>query len=39
MHGGMRNVHKIVVGRTEGKRPLGTITQDGKIILEWILEK
>jgi hypothetical protein len=31
----VRNAHKILVGKTEGKRPLG----DGKIILKWILDK
>jgi hypothetical protein len=34
--GEMRNVYKILVGKAEGKRPVGV---DGKIILEWILRR
>jgi hypothetical protein len=28
-----------LVGKPEGKRPLGTLEVDGKLILKWILEK
>jgi hypothetical protein len=37
----MRNSYKILVGKPEGKRPLGRLGLhvDGKIILEWILRK
>jgi len=35
----MRNAYKILVGKHEGKRPLGRICVDGRIILEWILRK
>jgi hypothetical protein len=32
-----RNAYRILVGKPEGKRPLGKPT--GGIILEWILER
>jgi len=35
----MRNAHKMLVGKPEGKRPLRNLGVDGKIILEWILGK
>jgi hypothetical protein len=35
----MRNSYNILVGRPEGKRPLGRPRHDGKIILEWIVRK
>jgi hypothetical protein len=35
--GEMRNAYNILVGKSEGKRPLGRLGIDGKIILEWIL--
>ena len=34
--GGM---HKVLVGKAEGKRPLGDQEADGRIILRWILRK
>ena len=35
-----RGVHKVLVGKPEGKRPLGrTQDVDGRIILRWILRK
>jgi hypothetical protein len=39
MFGEMRNAYKILAGSPEGKRPLRSSSIDGKIILEWILEK
>jgi hypothetical protein len=35
--GEMRDVYKILVGKPEGKRPLGILSVCGGIILEWIL--
>jgi hypothetical protein len=35
----MRSAYNILVGKPEGKRPLGRLGIDGKIILECILEK
>jgi hypothetical protein len=35
----MRNSYKISVGEPEGKRFLEDLGVDGKILLEWILEK
>jgi hypothetical protein len=35
----MRNAYKILVGKSEGKRPLGNIGVDGRIILDWMLGK
>jgi hypothetical protein len=37
--GGIRTDYKILVGKPEGKRSFGNLGIDGKIILEWILEK
>jgi hypothetical protein len=34
--GEMRNAYKILVGKSEGKRPLANLAVDGRI-LEWIL--
>ena len=34
-----RGVHKVLVGKPEGKRPLGRPKIDGMIILKWILRK
>jgi hypothetical protein len=34
----MRNSYKILVGKPEGKRPLGYLGIDGKIILKKILK-
>ncbi len=31
-----RGVHKVLVGKPEGKRPLGEQDVDGRIILRWI---
>jgi hypothetical protein len=28
-----------LVGKPEGKKPLGRLREDGRMILEWILEK
>jgi hypothetical protein len=35
----MRNACNILVGKPEGKRPLGRPRLYGKVILEWILGK
>ena len=34
-----RGVHKVLVGKSEGKRPLGDQEVDGRIILRWIFRK
>ena len=34
-----RGVHKVLVGKPEGKRPLGDEDIDGRIILRWIYRK
>ena len=34
-----RGVHKVLVGKPEGKRPLGDQDVDGRIILRWIFRK
>ena len=31
-----RGVHRVLVGKPEGKRPLGDPDVDGRIILRWI---
>jgi hypothetical protein len=37
--GEARNAYKILVGKFEGKRPLGRSRLGGKIILQWVLGK
>jgi hypothetical protein len=37
--GEMRNVCEILVGKPEGKRPLGRPGMGGRIILKWVLGK
>ena len=37
--GEWRVVHRIIVGKPEGKRPLGDPDVDGRIILRWIFGK
>jgi len=37
--GDRRSVQRILVGKTEGKRPLENLAIDGKIILKWIFKK
>jgi hypothetical protein len=39
MHGRGENAYKLLVGKPEGKRPLGRYTSRGRIILKWILNK
>jgi hypothetical protein len=39
MHGGEEEYIRILVGNSEGKRPLGRIRSRERIILKWILEK
>jgi hypothetical protein len=34
-----RGVHRVLVGKPEGKRPLGDPDVDGKIILRWMFWK
>ena len=34
-----RDVHRVLVGKPEGKRPLGDPDVDGRIILRWIFRK
>ena len=34
-----RGVHKVLVGKPEGKRPLGDQDLEGRIILRWIFRK
>ena len=34
-----RGVYRVLVGKPEGKRPLGETGVDGRIILEWIFRK
>jgi hypothetical protein len=35
----MKNVYKIFVGKPEGKRPLGRLGEDGKVILKVVLRE
>ena len=37
--GERRGVHKVLVAKPEGKRPLGGQDVDGRIILRWIFRK
>jgi len=34
-----RGVHRVLVEKPEGKRPLGDLDVDGRIILRWIFGK
>jgi hypothetical protein len=34
-----KNAYRILVGKPDGKRPLGRLDVDGRIILKWILER
>jgi hypothetical protein len=34
-----RNEYRVLVGKPEGKRPLGDLDVGGRVILRWILEK
>jgi hypothetical protein len=34
-----RGVHRLLVGKPEGKRPLGDPDVDGRIILGWVFRK
>ena len=34
-----RGVHRVLVGKPEGKRPLGDPDVDGRIILRWSFRK
>jgi hypothetical protein len=35
----MKNSYETSIGKPEGKRPLGSLGVDGRLILEWILGK
>jgi hypothetical protein len=37
--GEKRNAYRILVGKPEGKRPLGRPRRSGRIIIRWILER
>jgi hypothetical protein len=37
--GEWRGVYRVLVGRPEGKRPLGDLSIGGRIILRWTLER
>jgi hypothetical protein len=37
--GADRGMHRVLVGKTEGKRPLGRPRLDGRIILRWMFRK
>jgi hypothetical protein len=34
-----RGLHRVLVGKPEGKRPLGRSYLDGRIILRWMFRK
>jgi hypothetical protein len=36
-YGDIRNAHKMLVGRSEGKRTREDLSLDGRIMLKWIL--
>ena len=38
-YGRGERVHRVLVGKPEGKRPLGDPDADGRIILRWICRK
>jgi len=38
-YGEGRGVHRVLVGKPEGKRPLGDPDADGRIILRWLFRK
>ena len=37
--GERRGAYRVLVGKPEGRRPLGRPSVDGRIILKWILKK
>jgi len=34
-----KRVHRVLVGKPEGKKPMGDPDADGRIILRWIFRK
>jgi hypothetical protein len=38
-YGGGKRVHRVLVGKPEGKKPLGDPDVDGRIILRWMFRK
>jgi hypothetical protein len=38
-HGDGRGIYRVLVGRPEGKRPLGSPRLGGRITLRWTLER
>jgi hypothetical protein len=35
----MINAHKNLVGKSEGKRPMGDLGVDGKAVSKWVIKK
>jgi hypothetical protein len=35
----MKNIYNSLIGKSEGRRPFGRSSVDGKILLEWIFNK
>jgi len=36
---GRRETYRVLIEKPEGKRPLGRVSVDGRIILKWIFKK
>jgi hypothetical protein len=39
MQGKKRSVYRILIGKPEGKRPLGTLAVGGRLILKFMVKK
>jgi len=37
--GGKRNTYRVLVQKSNGKKPLGQVGKDKRMILKWILKK